>query len=103
MVPRDQPGVVGVAARLPSRPGSQNEIPLSSAREISGQRTSAAAAAKQPIRRIFDSTDAIAHLQTVLQWRLPKQAAKREGLKFRRANELPGSRTTLDSKSQAAP
>jgi hypothetical protein len=25
-----------------------------------------------------------------LQWRLPKQAAKREGLKFWRANELPG-------------
>jgi len=31
MVATDQPGVVGVAERLPYNPGSQNEIPLSSA------------------------------------------------------------------------
>jgi len=46
--------VVGVAARLPSCPGSQNEIPLSSARAISGEASSATAAAARPNRPIFD-------------------------------------------------
>ena len=39
----DQPGVCGAAARLLTCPGSQNETPLSSARETSGESASSAA------------------------------------------------------------
>src|SRR5450631_2326935 len=75
MVPRDQPGVVGTAARLPSRPGSQNEMPLSSAREISGEHARAAVAATKLIHRIFDSIRAIANLHVALATRAGISAA----------------------------
>src|SRR4051812_12720263 len=64
MVATDQPGVVGVAERLPYNPDSQNEMPLSSAREISGKQISAAAVAAHPMRRML--VVVIANLRAVL-------------------------------------
>jgi hypothetical protein len=57
-------------------------MPLSSAREISGQSMRAAAIAVQPIRRTFVSIDAIANLHSVFAVAATKRARKREGLKF---------------------
>jgi hypothetical protein len=59
-MPSDQPGCCGVPARLPTKPGTQKLTPPSSAREISGASAKIATATAQPIRRIFDSIDAIA-------------------------------------------
>jgi hypothetical protein len=57
-------------------------MPLSSAREISGQSMRAAAIAVQPIRRTFVSIDAIANLHSVFAVAATKRDRKREGLKF---------------------
>jgi hypothetical protein len=57
-------------------------MPLSSARETSGQSRRAAAVAAQPIRRILDSIDAIANLHAVFAVAATKGSHKREGLNF---------------------
>ena len=73
-------------------------MPLSSAREISGQRTRAATVTAQPIRRIFVSMDAVANLQAVFA--VAAMEADREASQVLTSkNELPGWHATLDSKS----
>jgi hypothetical protein len=90
--------------RLPYNPGSQNEIPLSSAWEISGEHARAAVAATKPIDRNLDSIRAIANLHAAFATRAVIKAARERNGSFSNSheNDLPGSRAVSDSRSQAA-
>src|SRR6266403_2626854 len=71
-------------------------MPLSSAREISGQSTRAAAVPAKPIRRTLDSIVRIANLHAAL-------TTSGDWVIGWRASELPGSYATLDSRPCASP
>jgi hypothetical protein len=74
---------------------------FSSAREISGQSRRAVAVTAQPIRRIFDSMDAITNLHAVFESVVATEAV-READKFWRAKRFPGFCATFGSRPQAA-
>src|SRR4249919_867577 len=87
-----------MAAKLAYWPGSQKEAPLWSACEASGQDSSAAVVAAQPIHRTFASNDPIAnparYLQTVAP--LKKAAYGWRGIKLRRAAGWDAARDCAD-------
>src|SRR6266852_3874848 len=94
----DQPGVVGTAARLPSNPGSQNEMPLSSACEVAGQSMSAAVGIAQPTRRAVAGMGITQTSTHYLQSGEAHRASRRVGQNSERFH-----RATSDSSHIAVP